>query len=96
MEVIYRATLTVAAMAVLTALLEFLLPQSKLKPCVSIAIGIIFVLSIAAPVVSLCAGRTIAPDFSALPFDKQPEQEAPSYQAFMEGLYEAASQSDDS
>ena len=47
---LYQITLLIAGTAVVTTLLEVLIPQGKLKKTVLFAIGLVFLLSIAAPI----------------------------------------------
>ncbi len=53
MEALYEITHTIAAMAVVCTLAEFILPKGKLHSSVTLAVGLLFVLAIATPIVSL-------------------------------------------
>lgn len=50
---LYSVTMFTAAMAVLCALMETMIPQGKLKSTVLLALGIIFLLALASPLAGL-------------------------------------------
>ena len=50
---LYSVTMFTAAMAVLCALMETMIPQGKLKSTVLLALGIVFLLAIASPLAGL-------------------------------------------
>lgn len=53
MERLLNTVITVAAMAIFCMLIEYLLPEGRLKKTVSVVIGVVFVISLAVPVISL-------------------------------------------
>ncbi len=50
---LYSVTMVTAAMAVLCALMETMIPQGKLKSTVLLALGIVFLLALASPLAGL-------------------------------------------
>lgn len=50
---LYSVTMFTAAMAVLCALMETMIPQGKLKSTVLLALGIVFLLALASPLAGL-------------------------------------------
>ena len=53
MDALYSVAMLIAAMAVLCALLEGLLPEGKLKKIVLFAIGLIFLIAVASSVIGI-------------------------------------------
>lgn len=53
MSSLYSVTMFTAAMAVLCALMETMIPQGKLKSTVLLALGIVFLLALASPLAGL-------------------------------------------
>lgn len=53
MKILYDYTMLVAALAVLYALFECLIPQGKLKQIVLLAVGLLFLIGIVTPLVEL-------------------------------------------
>lgn len=87
LDSLYSVTMLTAAMAVLCALLECMIPQGKLKSTVLLAIGVIFLLSIAAPIAGL-----LQEDLPSVAVDTQTDSnmqaELPTHEELLRSYYE--------
>lgn len=87
MNAIYEYTILIAALAILCALFEFLIPQGRLKQAVRLAIGLLFLIGIATPLTQLL--RTGRMNLPALTWEEQaPALEQPGYDELLRGYYE--------
>ncbi len=85
LEALKNVMVTAAVMAVACTMLEFILPKGKLKTTVTIAAGLIFLLSIAGPIISLLGGGA---DISfSLPHEEKAAERPMDYEAWLSGLY---------
>ncbi|HWR23037.1 MAG TPA: stage III sporulation protein AF [Feifaniaceae bacterium] len=85
---LYQITLLIAGMAVVVTLLEVLIPQGKLKKTVLFAIGLVFLLSVSAPIVRLV---TSGPSGELFQMEELPELTpvpGPSYEDLLRKYYE--------
>ena len=84
---LYSVTMFTAAMAVLCALVETMIPQGKLKSTVLLAIGVVFLLALAAPIESLV--RTQAPGWETEGTQIAQQTQPPAtYEGLLRGYYE--------
>ncbi len=86
--ILYQITLLIAGMAVVTTLLEVLIPQGKLKKTVLFTVGLVFLLSIAAPITRLV---TSSPSNELFQMEEMPQSTAvpgPSYEELLRKYYE--------
>ncbi len=85
---LYQITLLIAGMAVVITLLEVLVPQGKLKKTVLFALGLVFLLSVSAPIVRLV---TSAPSAELFQMEELPQftpVPGPSYEELLRKYYE--------
>ncbi|MDR1620342.1 MAG: stage III sporulation protein AF [Clostridiales bacterium] len=87
MDTVYSYTLLIAALAVLCALFECLIPQGKTKSVVLFVMGLLFLLGIVTPLVALSKESAAF----ELPADKTTESAngaPPSHEEILRGYYE--------
>lgn len=87
-QALYRLTMLIAGMAVIATLFETLIPRGKLRNTVLLALGIVFLLAVAEPLVSLLRGASFD-----LPVSAQPgiaATQAPTHEDLLRGYYEQA------
>lgn len=85
MQSLYSMAITLATMAVISALLEFLMPSGPLKKTVVLAIGMVFVLIIATPIIKLMQGEV---SIDAIQWNQQPLQETTTHEELLRELYD--------
>jgi ammonia channel protein AmtB len=84
---LYSVTMVTAAMAVLCALMETMIPQGKLKSTVLLALGIVFLLALASPLAGLLQEPpTLAA--GAMQDTFALEQQTTHYEDLLRGYYE--------
>jgi len=88
MQELYRITMMVAAMAVVCALLEFCMTEGPLKKSVILAIGMVFVLIIAGPIINLCKGEVNfeLPVQQTMPFEQNITHQQLLYDLYTEQM----------
>ena len=84
---LYSVTMFTAAMAVLCALLETMIPQGRLKSTVLLAIGIVFLLALAAPISDLIRQEPVSLE-TGIKQDVQGTKQSPTYEGLLKGYYE--------
>ena len=85
---LYQITLLIAGMAVVTTLLEVLIPQGKLKKTVLFAVGLVFLLSVAAPITRLATSTPSAELFQMEELPQITPKPGPSYDELLRKYYE--------
>lgn len=88
MNFLYEITLLIAGMAVVTTLLEVLIPQGKLKKTVMFAVGLVFLLSIAAPLTKIVTSVPSAELFQVGELPQITPMPVPSYEELLRKYYE--------
>lgn len=88
MNFLYEITLLIAGMAVVTTLLEVLIPQGKLKKTVMFAVGLVFLLSIAAPLTKIVTSAPSAELFQGGELAQITPMPGPSYEELLRKYYE--------
>lgn len=89
MNALYSYTMLVAALAVLCALFECLIPQGKLKQVVLLAVGLLFLIGIVTPLAELLGGK----DLNAFPSTPiaapvLPQTAPPTHEELLRGYLE--------
>ena len=87
-DFLYQITLLIAGMAVVITLLEVIVPEGKLKKTVLFTVGLVFLLSVSAPIVQLV---TSAPSTELFQMEKLPQftpVPGPSYEDLLRKYYQ--------
>lgn len=87
-QALYRLTMVIAGMAVIATLFETLIPRGKLRNTVLLAVGIVFLLAVAEPLVSLLRGGSFELPVSAPA--SIAATHAPTHEDLLRGYYERA------
>ncbi len=85
---LYQITLLIAGVAVVTTLLEVLIPQGKLKKTVMFAVGLVFLLSIAAPIARLVTSAPSLRLFQSEEAPKSTTDPGTTYEELLRKYYE--------
>jgi|GEM_PF-6763491 len=87
-QALYRLTMLIAGMAVITTLFEALIPQGRLRNTVLFAVGLVFLLAVAEPLLGLFSAEPLSLPASA-PIEAAPA-ETPTHEELLRGYYEQA------
>ena len=90
-QALYRLTMLIAGMAVVSTLFEAIIPRGKLRNTVLLAVGLVFLLAVAEPLLSLF--RSGAFDLPVSAQTNIETTQAPTHEELLRGYYEQAEKS---